>query len=485
MPGEPVVAVADGEVTFAGQVGGTLHVVVLHADGVRTSLSFLASIAVRAGQRVTAGDVVGHAGNGLHLGARRGEEYLDPATLLSPAAARAAPGGRVRLVPADDAHPLGADAEAVGLRRLLGVLRGPVVGALPGAVPAGWADGLRTDAADATLVLARRAHLIGAPAAWIVLAAAAQAMAPVGPCTPTGSLPRRPGGAPRRRLVLVAGLGSSSAEAAIHHVAATALGYAAADVTTYSYRGGDTATTPYGAVDTFGGVDEPARLLRSLLDRLVAANPTSPVDVVAHSMGGLVVRAALARGGPARGVGAVVTLATPHGGADLAAGAQQLLEGPTAGAWQGINALLAGTGLDVDMASRSVRQLAPGSALLASLDRAGAPAAAGPVLAVGSRTDLVVPVLRARWPGQRSVTVDVPGPPPGAHAALPGSAAATRELALVLAGAPPTCRSAADRLLDALAGLMIEVVTAKVAAGLDAGDAVLGGAGFVQTAGPR
>src|SRR2546427_4550471 len=36
-PGAPVHAAAAGEVVFAGQVGGSLHVVVLHADGIRTS----------------------------------------------------------------------------------------------------------------------------------------------------------------------------------------------------------------------------------------------------------------------------------------------------------------------------------------------------------------------------------------------------------------------------------------------------------------
>ena len=36
-PGEAVAAPADGEVTFAGPVAGALHVVVLHADGIRTT----------------------------------------------------------------------------------------------------------------------------------------------------------------------------------------------------------------------------------------------------------------------------------------------------------------------------------------------------------------------------------------------------------------------------------------------------------------
>src|SRR3954464_5955 len=58
-PGLPVVAAAGGVVTFARQVGGTLHVVVLHDDAIRTSYSLLASIAVASGQRVVAGQVVG------------------------------------------------------------------------------------------------------------------------------------------------------------------------------------------------------------------------------------------------------------------------------------------------------------------------------------------------------------------------------------------------------------------------------------------
>src|SRR3954451_14899683 len=48
-PGKPVRASAAGEVVFAGQVGGDLDVVVLHADGLRTTYAFLASISVHRG----------------------------------------------------------------------------------------------------------------------------------------------------------------------------------------------------------------------------------------------------------------------------------------------------------------------------------------------------------------------------------------------------------------------------------------------------
>ena len=80
-PGTPVRAAGRGVVTFAGPVAGSLHVTVTHPDGVRTSYSFLASIRVRAGAAVSGGIVVGTAGSRLHVGARRGGAYIDPASL--------------------------------------------------------------------------------------------------------------------------------------------------------------------------------------------------------------------------------------------------------------------------------------------------------------------------------------------------------------------------------------------------------------------
>ena len=114
-PGEVVGAPADGEVTFAGPVAGGLHVVLLHADGIRTSLSFLAAVLVRRGQKVTAGQAVGRAGPSLHFGARRGQAYLDPAGLL----AGGQPGQFAVLVPEGPDGALGAQEEAAALGRLL------------------------------------------------------------------------------------------------------------------------------------------------------------------------------------------------------------------------------------------------------------------------------------------------------------------------------------------------------------------------------
>jgi len=128
-PGEAVGAPADGEVTFAGPVAGGLHVVVVHADGIRTSLSFLAAVLVRRGQRVVAGQIVGRAGASIHFGARRGEAYLDPITLLRGGWAS----GRSLLVPEGPGRPLGVEDEVAGLRRLL--VPGPAVPASLGTGP--------------------------------------------------------------------------------------------------------------------------------------------------------------------------------------------------------------------------------------------------------------------------------------------------------------------------------------------------------------
>ena len=69
--------------TFAGAIGGQRFVTVLHADGLRTSYAFLATIEVHAGQVVAQGDVVGTSGATVHFGVRRGTVYLDPELLLA------------------------------------------------------------------------------------------------------------------------------------------------------------------------------------------------------------------------------------------------------------------------------------------------------------------------------------------------------------------------------------------------------------------
>lgn len=87
--GHAVRAAGDGVVTQAGSIGGRGVVVVSHG-ALRTTYEPVAA-SVRRGQAVVVGQVIGvistgtgHCGDGscLHLGLRRGAEYLDPTLLL-------------------------------------------------------------------------------------------------------------------------------------------------------------------------------------------------------------------------------------------------------------------------------------------------------------------------------------------------------------------------------------------------------------------
>ena len=95
-PGEVVTAAAAGTVTFAGQVGGRLHVTIQHDDGIRTTYGPLGRIApgVARGVILDAGDAVGTARELVLWSARLGTTYLDPAVLLAASGTI-----RVRLVP--------------------------------------------------------------------------------------------------------------------------------------------------------------------------------------------------------------------------------------------------------------------------------------------------------------------------------------------------------------------------------------------------
>lgn len=97
-----VVAAGAGTVVFAGPVAGRGVVVIAHPDGIRTEYEPLRPLVV-VGQIVASGTAIGrisgrHVGcttQCLHWGARRGETYIDPLSLLHPL-------GPVRLLPGPD-----------------------------------------------------------------------------------------------------------------------------------------------------------------------------------------------------------------------------------------------------------------------------------------------------------------------------------------------------------------------------------------------
>ena len=98
--GQQVLAVAAGRVTHVGMVAGRPTVSVLHGDGIRSTYEPVRAT-VRVGDEVPVGEPIGAlAASGwhcpgacLHLGAIRGEVYLDPLLLLR--------AWQVRLLPLD------------------------------------------------------------------------------------------------------------------------------------------------------------------------------------------------------------------------------------------------------------------------------------------------------------------------------------------------------------------------------------------------
>ncbi|MFN2544310.1 MAG: murein hydrolase activator EnvC [Actinomycetota bacterium] len=107
--GTPVRAPADGVVTFAGTVAGAIFVTIDHADGYRSTSSWLAQSLVAKGQSVRAGDVVALSGHGhpeietahLHFGVRLGDDYVDPLPLLATESVV----DLIRLAPLDEPSP--------------------------------------------------------------------------------------------------------------------------------------------------------------------------------------------------------------------------------------------------------------------------------------------------------------------------------------------------------------------------------------------
>lgn len=88
--GEPVLAVEAGVVSYSGTIAGVGIVSVTHADGLRSTYQPVED-RVPQGTRVGRGSAIGVLGVGhcppgacLHLGARRGEHYVDPTPLLQP-----------------------------------------------------------------------------------------------------------------------------------------------------------------------------------------------------------------------------------------------------------------------------------------------------------------------------------------------------------------------------------------------------------------
>ncbi|MGH9165156.1 MAG: lipase family alpha/beta hydrolase, partial [Acidimicrobiales bacterium] len=187
------------------------------------------------------------------------------------------------------------------------------------------------------------------------------------------------------------------------------------------------------------------------LEDVQAAHPGVPIDVIAHSQGGLVARSALGRRAPPA-VRTLVTLATPHRGADVATFIG-MAQGNPWGAFVGAMASDVRP-LGIDPNSVAVRQMSESSGFLRHLDATPLPPGVQ-VTSVAARADPIVTSPKARLGGADNVVVALDDL--DQHGGLPGSSGARREIALAVAGLHPSCESLGDALAEAVVG---EVITA-------------------------
>ncbi len=492
---DPIVAAGSGLVVFAGPVGGQLHITIDHGDGLLSSYSFVDTLTVRSGTQVQAGQPIAVAGGPFHFGTRMDDDYVDPASLFGVIEVSVAlvehsdPGAMDRYLDLMDrserlqyAKWLQVDKPSFWKRFIAGA--SDVIGAtvdlfvemvtkpftvidlntllarLAAAIK--WVaeavhdltiDGF--SAVDLTVIQAKLTDLAGAVAGTVheqahqlayvvgldIMVAAALAIRPRECTKPEVRHTPVPG---RRIAVRVPGLGSSSdTHAAIDDLDLAALGYAADDIIRAGYRIGPDGAVEYGPEDTHQSVEQSAKVLLAQLQRVAAESPGVPIDVYAHSLGGVVSAQAIASGTDGL-VDSLVTFSSPFGGtpaaelvnvvADLAplAGVVDLL-------WK-----------DDPLGAAVVNELEHPSIVASE----GFPSSTR-LLTFGHSNDFIVPAHLARVRGHDHITVGSDSTfnlhrGIADHSAVTSHPDALREIMLFRAGQPPTCTSAFERMANAI-----------------------------------
>lgn len=398
--GTLVRAAAAGTVAFAGPVADTLAVTIAHSGGLHTTYSDLAEISVEVGQTVAEGTWVGSVasahpgGAGLHFGVKVHDDYVDPAPYL-------------------------ADVAVVDAIRLA-----PLVWQPPAQMP----DEFRSAFADAGTEepLCRDA---------VPLAGSA-------PLPPNDNV-----------AVAIAGIGSSTkggVRADMYEHGPEELGYARSRIRRFSYgpSSRDELHVPYEARHTFRDIRAAAEDLGRFLAKVRRLYPGRRVDLIAHSMGGLVARrflATIAERDRTRlpQVEHLVTFASPHQGASLATVGERLEDNTLTGGFlvDGISWWSERGGPVPDPHSVAVSQMQPGSAFLNELARQSIVHGTR-ALALAIPNDAIVTADRAGWTEARSRVV----PPTGlwGHSAIVSSDIAQGLVYDFLRDAAPSCETGWD-----------------------------------------
>jgi hypothetical protein len=464
--GGPVSAANDGTVSFAGDVAGSLHVVVAHDGGIRTSYSFLSRVDVRTGQRVRRGQVVGAAGGVgdghlvgvLHFGVRIGDRYIDPMVLFGPRDLTQL----VRLVPADgpdpaarvdpegewnalfawmsEAHEESSCGDLVGSVASefgLGDEASSVCDALDDVVDAGL-DALRSLGPEAARLadeiapvvqeVVRRMQDLGeslAQAAEAVAGEAAdqvermvRALVVLGIRTyerltscPQPDPIANPVGS-GNLVMAVAGRDSRRRSRPRGGAGASfdldwrVLGYRRADVSYFSYEAG---SATYDNAATYGDLHEKARLLGEQIKAAARAQPGRHIDLVGHSQGGVVIDLFLMevyRGHESEHppIDNVVTFASPHEGTPAASVGSGVARSRLSPILRAIPAVVVP---DLGLGSESLAQLSMGSETMRALWSEGGPPRSIRFLSVVGSEDLVVPSSVGDVPGGNKIVVPV------------------------------------------------------------------------------
>ena len=461
-PGTAVVASHAGVVTFAGDVAGSLHVVIDHGDGLRTSSSFLARVDVHRGGRVVRGQVIGvaggvgpeHAAGVFHFGVRVGEIYVDPMKLFAPVDLAAA----VRLVPTHAPAQTGLAPAAVEGRSLSQALHlsSGIPGLEPPPAPDLWNQVLAVGgdlfsgliAVGAVLTLPARAV-----SAYVLdhtpLGTGLSDLRAVGSRFMTylhnqehcsSDTAARPGGGGSGHLLMAVGGINSETDAKTGQtfgLDTRALGYRTDEVSWFSYAANGRAYRPS---DTWGDLLVKAYGLRNQLRALQVSHPGREVDLIAHSQGGVVVDAFMQlvydpTDPTLPPIGNFVSLSSPHRGAPAASIAKEVRtaeDGRRLLAW----AESVAGGAIPPSGGRSTRQLAEDSPFMKRLWDRSLPDQVD-MTSVAGDDDFVVPGSTTEAPGAQHVTVDPRGL--GDHSAIVTDADAMREVRLALERRPPGC----------------------------------------------
>ena len=474
--GTPVYAANSGVVAFAGQVGGTLHVVVSHIGELRTSYSFLSAIAVRRGESVERGSVVGNTGgasdehgpDALHFGLRVGERYVDPMKLFAaPDLSR-----MIRLAPVDSPQQTGLASRSLEQRSLAASLHLPQV-----TTPEGNANSEtawdRTSGALAWLVtgptklvgpaerfgnsLLRATPLGGAATDARSISRRLMSWARSRKACTTDLAAGPSGGGSGHVLLAIGGINSQMSDptAATFGLDWSTLGFRPDEVRWFSYAPDHGVYRPR---NTWGDLFGQALSLRSQLRAMQRESPGREVDLVAHSQGGVVVDAFLQLiYDPADPtlppIGNVVTLSSPHRGVPIATVVRMLSADPAGR--QALRSIIdASNGQLPPANSPALRQLAESSPFLRAIWDRRMPEQID-LTTIGSTDDVIVPADHSTVPGVPEVTVNPRGL--NDHSAIASDPLAMAAVRLALEQKPLPCVG----LLDGIRGAIEPVIVSR------------------------